>query len=816
MTNQAVSTGVMIQYKDICVIDNGAQFHNVDLHIHSYGASSDVKDKTMTPEAIVDSAVDQGLSVIALTDHNSNANVQRAIDRAQEHYAGQILVLPGVEVTTAHGHLLVYFPPERTVDLEKFLSRLDLIGSMGEENTRTAKSMADTIAEAEKLAAICVAAHIDRDKTGFNMFAPGFQNWKKDIITSPGLFGLECDGVDALVWYSDDDEAGSAGAERGKMLAARQGSEALKARPHLAHVQGSDSHSMKRFENLDPGKPWTRVKLAELSFNALRVALVDPKARVRACVTVPHSFPRTRGLALTGGFLHEEIVHFSDNLSCLIGGRGTGKSTAMRALAYAFGINDEFAEYENCPDSVTVFCEDANGILYRYIRTRGGDIEVKAKEDSSVNEVPVDAFRVEYYGQAELAKIAEDPLKNPQLLQEFLDRHINLRDLIETEESLVTSLRENAGRLIPLETAFRQLTDKSKSLEDIEKNLKVAEDGNLREVVGTQSKLASEKSVRESVEAIATDYTNGVSLSSFQRTFDQILATAGTCTDDEDSTKTISAMNAALTANNAAIEQKELELNNKLKACAKELAKLTKKLKVCHQRMSGEVATKIADLKARGVATDISGLEALLRRKTSVATEIASVEQRSDERQECRDQRKGLRIELKKIRKDMTKLRKGQLKGINDNLARTIDDYRVFVKYDDAGITAEFELFMQEQMHGTYLQDNVIEGVCSRVTPSELADRILARKHTELAETAEISIERVQTIVATLRRGSILFELQALAKQPKPVITILTRSVPSQNDPCTPTLRRTAPYNLIDHRHVGGLKCSTRDRPAGR
>src|SRR3990170_18194 len=103
----------MILFKDIEAIDNGARFLNVDLHIHSYVASSDVKDATMTPQAIVDSAVSQGLSVIAITDHNSNKNVGAALEHAQQ-YAGRLLVLPGVEVTTAHGHLLAYFAPERT------------------------------------------------------------------------------------------------------------------------------------------------------------------------------------------------------------------------------------------------------------------------------------------------------------------------------------------------------------------------------------------------------------------------------------------------------------------------------------------------------------------------------------------------------------------------------------------------------------------------------------------------------------------------------------------------------------------------------
>jgi len=773
----------MVKFKDLLEFDNGARFHNVDLHIHSYGASNDVYDQTMTPEAIVDSAVKQGLSVIAITDHNSNVNVQRAIDHAHKNYAGQILVLPGTEVNTAHGHLLTYFAPECTADLEKFLSQLNLIGEKGEDNTRTSKSMSDTIAEAEKLGGICIAAHIDREKTGFYMLSPGFQNWKKDIIISPGLYGLECDAMDALIWYSEHDESGSIGGERKKMLADRKLVPELSARHHLAHVQGSDAHSMKQFDHQDHKKPWTRIKLAELSFSAFRVALIDPTARVRACSSVPRLIPRIHGVAITGGFLHEETIHFSNNLNCFIGGRGTGKSTALRAIAYAFGIDNGFGDYDNCPELVTVFCEDANSVFYRYVRTRGGDIEVKANEDGSVTDVPIDAFRIEYFGQGELAKVAEDPLKKPQLFQRFLDRHTNLRDLVETEEFLVTSLGENASRLHPLEVAFSQLTTKKESLKEIKKKLELAEEGNLREVVGMQSKLASEKVVRESIEAISREYKTGITLLGIHRNFDQILATAGACTDDDASKKTIEAIKATLIANNASVKQKEQELNALLKSCAKGLTKLTGELKVSHRRMSGDVAMKLADLKARGLATSIPGLETLLRQKALVAKDIASVEQRSDERKQCREQRTKLRAKLQEVRENMTQRRKDQLKAINTNLKTIIKDYIIFVKYDDAGITAEFEAFMQDKMQGTYLQDNMIENVCNRITPSELADLVLERNHQKIAETVSVSTEWAKRIVDKLCYWNILFELQALAKQPKPIITVRTRSTPPKEIP---------------------------------
>jgi hypothetical protein len=765
----------MILLKDIEAVEKGACFLNVDLHIHSYGASCDVQDATMTPQAIVDSALAQGLSVIAITDHNSNKNVDGVLEYA-ERYAGNLLVLPGVEVTTAHGHLLAYFAPERTGDLDKFLSRVDLIGEKGGENTRTAKSMADVIAEAERLGGICIAAHIDREKTGFDLFAPGFQNWKRDVITSAGLYGVECDNKDNLCWYSEADEPGSAGAERRKLFEARALASALEGRHDLAHVQGSDSHSMSKFQNDSPDKVWTRVKLNELSFSALRTALIDPSARVRA-------IPRVRGMSVTGGFLHGEVFQFSDNLNCIIGGRGTGKSTAIRALAYAFGINEEFGGFENCPDSVVVYCEDADGVLYRYERSRGGDISVKAKEVGSITDVPTDIFRIEYFGQGKLAEVAKDPLNAPQLLQEFLDRHINLRDLLESEESLVKQMRENAARLIPLESSFSQLAGKRQSLADVEKKLKIAEEGKLRDVVGVQSKITSEKTIRASVETIIQEYKRGLTLAKFERDYAQLTTTAGDCTSDPISKRVLQTIHEVLDATNANLKLKATEINVILGECAKTLAKHCVEIKTNHARLDGEMATKVADLRTKGLAGNIAELQQLLRQKESVGREITLVEQRRSELEQCREQRNILLADLTQARANMAKRRKAQLRNINQNLSTTIKDYTVFVRYDDTGITDEFREFMEDKMTGSYLQDQTIGQVCDRITPCDLAIWVLGRENARIASTAGISLDWAEQVVKRLSYWNFLFELQVLAKPPKPIITVRTRSTPPKDIP---------------------------------
>ena len=108
---------------DFATINSGASFYKADLHIHSYGeeGSFDVTDTTMTPENIVDTAIEKGLSIISITDHNEDRNVKRALKHAE---GKNILVIPGMEVSTLQGHLLLYF--EKYDELKNFRGKLSV------------------------------------------------------------------------------------------------------------------------------------------------------------------------------------------------------------------------------------------------------------------------------------------------------------------------------------------------------------------------------------------------------------------------------------------------------------------------------------------------------------------------------------------------------------------------------------------------------------------------------------------------------------------------------------------------------------------
>jgi predicted metal-dependent phosphoesterase TrpH len=73
--------------------------HRFDLHVHSFFS----KDAASSPEALIAAAKAKGLSGIAITDHDSCG----AHEYLENHPPSDgFLVIPGVEVSTADGHLL--------------------------------------------------------------------------------------------------------------------------------------------------------------------------------------------------------------------------------------------------------------------------------------------------------------------------------------------------------------------------------------------------------------------------------------------------------------------------------------------------------------------------------------------------------------------------------------------------------------------------------------------------------------------------------------------------------------------------------------
>lgn len=113
-----------------------------DLHIHSNYST----DSSLEVDDILERAVSKGLDGIAICDHNTVEGSFRAIQRAQELNL-PLLVLPGIEISTSDGHLIV-------------------LGSR--ENIQPGLPVSETISIARKKGGVVIAPHpFKKDSIGF-------------------------------------------------------------------------------------------------------------------------------------------------------------------------------------------------------------------------------------------------------------------------------------------------------------------------------------------------------------------------------------------------------------------------------------------------------------------------------------------------------------------------------------------------------------------------------------------------------------------------------------------------------------------------
>lgn len=156
-----------------------------ELHIHT--VLSPCAEVEMIPPLIVQEAVQRGIKLIAVTDHNASANIQAVIGAARD---SGIIVLPGMEVQTREEvHLLCLFDttgqietwqdivdsslPDRENDAEYFGEQF-VVDDTGDYirseqrllATATTLTFEQAVMNVEYLGGLAIPAHVERRAHG--------------------------------------------------------------------------------------------------------------------------------------------------------------------------------------------------------------------------------------------------------------------------------------------------------------------------------------------------------------------------------------------------------------------------------------------------------------------------------------------------------------------------------------------------------------------------------------------------------------------------------------------------------------------------
>jgi ABC-type lipoprotein export system ATPase subunit len=494
--------------ESLSALSNGAKFYRADMHIHSFGASHDVKDATMTAEAIVASAIAENLNIIAITDHNEINNVEPAMKAA---VGTGLLVIPGIELSTPQGHLLCYLPDVDS--LQKFFGRITVV-DRDKPNSRCQNAILDCLNLLETLNGFAVLAHVDAG-SGFETENPGNSPHKFDILCHKCLLGIELKSALSDISYSLEDPDPNRvqfGNERIKRLG-------LGSSQYLARVLNSDAHTLNALgRNASGVKKVTRIKMDTPSFNSFRIALEDSDARIRIEDQIPATIPSIAFAVLQGGFLDGHKIHFSPNLNCIIGGRGTGKSTTFEVIKCLTGkkSDNQVVDSEIWPQNISLYWHDQAGQYHEMTRPLGGSLANVTAADGPIS------FQIECYGQGETERISKDAQNNPIALLSYLDRFIDITSLKSDEDNARNELLTIQTEIEKATTNVNLIPQYERSLVVTQQQLAALEKAKAKEVIELSRQLAHEREIRVSISQKVTGIKQSIDGLSTKTVIDEI------------------------------------------------------------------------------------------------------------------------------------------------------------------------------------------------------------------------------------------------------------------------------------------------------
>jgi hypothetical protein len=328
----------------------GSEFIRADLHVHSFPDAGQGQAIEI-PIADIQTAQDRGLGVLEIMDHNTIRNVKAAVDAAT---GSELLVLPGMRSARTKVTSWGCSPQLRSTNSK--LSPCHRTRSLPQSkalmrNGRPVRCLTSS-ARSRAEGGLAIPAHIDAEDGICRRMASTAMT---DLLKHPGLAALEFLDREALkTWFADGDEDDV----RRNAWHERQRVDELRNRG-LARIMCSDAHSLEKLGEDRSRRTLTRLRLDEANFDAVRNAIVlSPKARCKAEAILPFSYPRILKARFEGGFLDGVEMDISANLTCIIGGRGSGKSTALLAVRAAVGApipdDEDPDDPERMPDLTEV------------------------------------------------------------------------------------------------------------------------------------------------------------------------------------------------------------------------------------------------------------------------------------------------------------------------------------------------------------------------------------------------------------------------------------------------------------------------------
>ncbi|WP_268627140.1 TrlF family AAA-like ATPase [Paenibacillus alvei] len=410
-----------------------------------------------------------GLEVVCITEHNFiGIDYLRLLKSRNTYIANQLqkqplVIFPGFEVEISQGlgiHLLCIFEENKPLhDIDDIVTQLGLPRSERVRNGNIVPLPQVTFDRIQKIVqedynGVIIAAHpLSYSGLLNDDFLTEF--FQRDMFLNPKLLALEL--PKPLADFSSNMQ---------KLIIADVTCHAEWRRERrIAAVMSSDAYSLYEDSKGYIGKRHTWVKMSHPSLESVIQAFLDCE-RIELTANSPGEnvkHDRIVSLSMENvAFLEDQTIHLSPHLNCIIGGRGSGKSSILEYIRLAVSHKQDIRETEQIqrvrrtllPTSVIrLTWEGINGLSdtfeYDVASQTAKIIGREAQDPATV----LRNLKVQVFSQREISEIAQEQQSLSNLIDIISGSEL---DRLKSKETELISTIQNLFQ-------FRKTMDRLKN-----------------------------------------------------------------------------------------------------------------------------------------------------------------------------------------------------------------------------------------------------------------------------------------------------------------------------------------------------------------
>jgi len=518
---------------------------------------------------------------------------------------------------------------------------------------------------------------------------------------------------------------------------------------------------------------------------------------------------RLKSLSVVGGFLDGLSVDFADGLNCLIGARGTGKTTVLEFIRYALDEMpadgaarkriESLVEGNLQGGRIEVAIQNRDGLSYVVSRS-AGEAPVVLDANRSPTEINLRSgglFSTDIFSQNEVEAVADETGSQLSLIDNF--RAAEITSIDHRIRTLNADLDSNASKIIPLAQKMDTATDELRALPDVGEKLKAftEEGGDDAEAINNAHALKAlrdrEGRAIEAMQARLREVHRAIE-AGIGRIGEQMVATITDEMLGGPNGQTVTELQASIRSCADEVDRLLQQAAERIQTETEAVAELAGRLGLAHKQQDMGFHALIEKHKAaQGKAAERSRLERV--RNDLMAKQREKV-QFAEQMKGLVEERARLQRELSELRDERYGIRKAIVGQINMELSPSID-----VSIVQFGNPAEYRRLLEEALRGHRLKQNIVAGrIVDAFWPAELAEVIKQRDAQALVDKAELNASQADKVIAALAGSRVLFDLETVELIDRPKIELNDNGTPKETAELSTGQKCTAilPILLMD------------------